>query len=221
MHVDTDALVGGKLFITNSDNGQIIYTIKDTDTEPTTEFNSCRFLQTKALTELGVAVKPYGVITVSTAALAYITAGADPSKFHVTVQFGDAFYWIDLASLMAMDTGDSVSFSERPAEYTDGEPLPGTGGGGGGATAGGILVPLTQVEGNYSAPYTNGELTDLAMAGNILIFCLDEGYDLGNAKHYILCNNVECYKNGPSYFYVGSSTFTSEDKDSNIFYMPD
>ena len=145
MHVDTDALVGGKLFITNSDNGQIIYTIKDTDTEPTTEFNSCRFLQTKALTELGVAVKPYGVVTVSTAALDFIEAGADPSKFHVTVQFGDDFYWIDLESLMDMDTGDSVSFSERPAEYTDGEPLPGTGGGGGGGV-GGLVVEFETTE---------------------------------------------------------------------------
>ena len=164
MHVDTDALVGGKLFITNSDNGQVIYTIKDTDTDPTIEFNSCRFIQTEALTELGVAVKPYGVITVSTAALAFIAAGADASKFHVTVQFGDEFYWIDLASLMAMDTGADVSFSERPAEYEDGEPLPGTGGGGG-SGVGGIVVEFetteTVVEGSHYLMSTGASASDV------------------------------------------------------------
>ena len=164
MHVDSDALVGGKLFITNSDNGQIIYTIKDTDTDPTIEFNSCRFIQTEALTELGVAVKPYGVITVSTAALDFIEAGADPSKFHVTVKFGDEFYWIDLASLMAMDTEADVSFSERPSDYTDGEPLPGTGGGGG-TGAGGIVVEFETteivVEGSHYLMSTQANANDV------------------------------------------------------------
>ena len=90
MHINLDSeLVGcivGSISIIDGagDATFIVGTIIDVDTEPTTEYQNYKFIQTEELTELGIAIHPYGAFIVP-----YTAIASDPV---CTVKYGDDLY---------------------------------------------------------------------------------------------------------------------------------
>ena len=124
MHIDSSNLVGGKLTKIDAENGQKILVIEDTDNTTDIPYQNYRFIQSKALTEIAVAIHPYGAVIISTKTNEMVNDdGIDLSKYHVQVKFGGNIYWIDLESLLALDSGDDITFVPRPADAEDGENL--------------------------------------------------------------------------------------------------
>ena len=103
MHINGDGeLVGGIVGSISVIDGAgdatfIVGTINDVDTEPTTEYQNYKFIQTEELTELGIAIHPYGAFIVPYAALA-----SDPV---CTVKYGDDLYEAAFADMTTIGAG--------------------------------------------------------------------------------------------------------------------
>lgn len=124
MHITNSNLVGGKINVIDAENRQKILVIEDTDNTTGIPYQNYRYIQSKALTEICVAIHPYGAVIISTKTIEMVEKmGIDLSKYHLQVKFGGNIYWIDLASLLSLESGADVTFVPMPADADDGENL--------------------------------------------------------------------------------------------------
>lgn len=122
MHIVTNKLVGGYVSEIAAEGGSTIIVIEDSDTTASRKFQNYRYVQSKGLTEIGVAVHPYGGVIIPDVVKERATAGEiDLSKYHVEVNFNREVYAIALNALLALEIGDAIEFAKTGVGYADGE----------------------------------------------------------------------------------------------------
>ena len=124
MHIVSNKLVGGYVSEVAAEGGSTIIVIEDSDTTANRKFQNYRYIQSKGLTELGIAVHPYGGVIIPDSVKERATNGEiDLSKYHVEVSFNRVLYVIALNALMELGIGEGIEFTKAGAGYSDGEVL--------------------------------------------------------------------------------------------------
>lgn len=122
MHIVTNKLVGGYVSEIAAEGGSTIIVIEDSDTTASRKFQNYRYVQSKGLTEIGVAVHPYGGVIIPDTVKEKATAGEiDLTKYHVEINFNREVYAIALNALLALEIGDAIEFTKTGVGYADGE----------------------------------------------------------------------------------------------------
>lgn len=114
MHIDDGALVGAvigstSILPTSAVGGApfraIVISIIDTDDTPKLDYQNYKFIQTEQLTELGIAVHPYGAIVVD--ALLAVDVSSEPL---VVVEFDGKQYGVSLDEILEETVGTPITF---------------------------------------------------------------------------------------------------------------
>lgn len=113
MHIENDKLVGSYVSEVIPEHRAITVNIIDGDSTPKREFTQYKYVQTEQLTEIGVAVKPYGSIIIPIGVANAIAndeiSGAD---FGIIVNYNGVNYGISLGELLSMTPDTQIEFIE-------------------------------------------------------------------------------------------------------------
>ena len=99
------AIVGG-ISMDYDENGvkSVVVSIVDTDNTPSLAYQNYKFIQTKALTEAGVAVHPWGGIIIPYDEI-------DSETLEIALEFDGTIYTTGIANLATI--GAELTFSEE------------------------------------------------------------------------------------------------------------
>lgn len=113
MHIDNGKLVGTYVSEVIPEHRAITINLIDGDSTPKREFTQYKYVQTEQLTEIGVAVKPYGSIIIPIGVANSIAndeiSGTD---FGIIVNYNGVDYGISLGELLSMTPDTQIEFIE-------------------------------------------------------------------------------------------------------------
>lgn len=89
-----------------------IYALISEELEPTLEYDNAKFIQTEELTEVGIAVHPYGAIIIPLSYNGDDVASDVTGDEKIVVEKNGVQYAATVGTIQEADVGDEITFNE-------------------------------------------------------------------------------------------------------------